>query len=64
MFALVASAFGTPYFIGVVWGVAGTWIVVSVAAFFVLRAQLRGASHFPALRSELRKDAQIIKEVL
>lgn len=63
-FALIATAFGTPYFIAVVWGVAGTWITVSIAAFFVLRIQMRGASHFAALRSELRKDAQVIKEVI
>ncbi|MDB5830331.1 MAG: hypothetical protein JWR14_161 [Caballeronia sp.] len=62
--ALIATSFGTPHFIGIVWGVAGTWIVVSIAAFFVLRAQLRGASHFAALRSELCKDAQVIKEAL
>ena len=62
--ALIATAFGTSYFVDVAWGVAGTWIVVSIAAFFVLRAQLRGASHFAALRSELRKDAQVIKEAL
>lgn len=62
--ALIATAFGTPYFIDVVRGVAGTWIAVSIAAFFVLRAQMRGASHFEALRSELRKDAQVIKEAL
>lgn len=62
--ALIATAFGTPYFIDVVWGVAGSWIAVSIAAFFVLRAQLRRASHFAALRPELRKDAQVIKEAL
>jgi len=62
--ALIATAFGTSYFIDVVWGIAGTWIAVSIAAFFVLRAQLRGASNFVALRSELLKDAQVIKEAL
>jgi uncharacterized membrane protein YqjE len=62
--ALIATSFGTPYFLDVVWGVAGAWIVVSVAAFFVLRVQLHGAPHFLALRSELSKDAQVIKEAL
>jgi uncharacterized membrane protein YqjE len=62
--AIIATSFGTPYFIDVVWGVAGTWIAVSIVSFFVLQAQLRGASHFVALRSELLKDAQVIKEAL
>ena len=66
-FALIATSFGKPYFLAVVWGVAGTWIAVSIVAFFVLRIQLRGASHashFSTLRAELRKDAQVIKEVI
>jgi hypothetical protein len=62
--AMIATAFGSSYFIDVVWGEAGTWIAVSIAAFFELRAQLRGASHFAALRSELRRDAQVINEAL
>jgi len=62
--AIIATSFGTPYFIDVVWGVAGTWIAVSIVAFFVLRGQLRGASHFVALRAELLKDAQVIKAAL
>jgi uncharacterized membrane protein YqjE len=62
--SLIATSLRTPYFISVVWGIAGTWIGASIAAFFVLRAQLQGASHFAALRSELRKDAQAMKEVL
>jgi len=62
--ALIATAFGMSYFIDVVWGVAAAWIAVSIAAFFVLRVQLRDASHLVALRSELRKGAQVSKEAL
>jgi uncharacterized membrane protein YqjE len=63
-FALIASAFGTPYFLAVVWAIAGLWLIVSVAAFFALRTQLRGASHFDTLQSELREDLKAIKEAL
>ncbi|WP_236873515.1 phage holin family protein [Burkholderia sp. PAMC 26561] len=63
-FALIATAFGTPYFLAVVWAIAGIWLIVSVAAFFTMRTQLRGANHFGSLQSELREDLKAIKEAL
>jgi uncharacterized membrane protein YqjE len=63
-FALIATAFGTPHFLVVVWAIAGIWLIVSVAAFFTMRAQLRGAEHFNTLQSELREDLKAIKEAL
>lgn len=44
--------------------IAGIWLIVSVAAFFTMRAQLRGADHFSSLQSELREDLKAIKEAL
>ena len=63
-FALISTAFGTPYFLAVVWAIAGTWLLVSVGAFFTMRAQLRGADHFNALQTELREDLKAIREAL
>src|ERR1700710_1159090 len=42
--AIIATAWGTPYFLIVVWGVAATWLVVTIAALLALRAQRPGQS--------------------
>lgn len=63
-FALIATALGTPYFLAVVWAIAAVWLMVSVGAFFALRVQLGGASHFVSLQDEFRKDMEVIKEAL
>jgi len=61
--AIIASAWGTPYFLIVVWGVAATWLVVTIAAFFVLRAQRPGQS-FQTLQQELQRDVESVKEAI
>jgi uncharacterized membrane protein YqjE len=60
-FAIIASAWQTAYFLPVVWGVAGTWLVVSVGAFMVVRAQ-KPTHPFKTLQLELQKDLVAIKE--
>jgi len=59
--AIIASAIGTPYFLAVVWGVAGIWAIVTVAAFFVVRTR-HLAQPFQTFQSELQRDLQAIKE--
>ncbi|QIE30144.1 Putative Actinobacterial Holin-X, holin superfamily III (plasmid) [Caballeronia sp. SBC1] len=61
--AIIVSAWGTPYFLIVVWGVAATWLVVTIGAFLVLRAQRPGQS-FQTLQRELQRDVESIKEAL
>ena len=63
-FAIIATALGTPYFLAVVWAIAAVWLVVSVAALIMLRAQLARASHFVSLQAEIREDMKVIKEAL
>ncbi|WP_322045270.1 phage holin family protein [Paraburkholderia sp. J67] len=62
-FALMASAWNTPYFLGVVWGIAAAWLVLSFAALLMLRAQ-RPTQSFGLLRDELRADLETLKEAL
>jgi len=62
-FAIIASAWGTPFFLGVVWGVAAMWLVVTIAAFLVLRAQRPGQS-FQTLQQELQRDVESVKEAI
>lgn len=59
--AIIATAIGTPYFLAVVWGVAGTWAVVTVAASFVVRTR-HPAQPFRTFQLELQRDLQVIKE--
>ncbi|PVX61383.1 phage holin family protein [Paraburkholderia unamae] len=61
--ALIASAWNTRYFIVVVWSIAALWLVASVAALFVFRAQ-RPVRSFAILKSELRADLETLKEAL
>lgn len=61
--AIVATYFGTPYFLLVAWGVAGTWLALSVAAFVVLRMQ-QPARSFDVLQAEIRSDLNTVKEAL
>jgi uncharacterized membrane protein YqjE len=59
--AIIVSAIGTPYFLAVVWGVAGTWAIVTVAAFLVVRTR-HLAQPFQTFRSELQRDLEAIRE--
>lgn len=59
--AIIATAIGTPYFLAVVWGVAGTWAVVTVGAFFVVRTR-HPVQPFRTFQLELQRDLQAIRE--
>ena len=61
--AVIASAWQTPWFLAVVWGIAATWLVVSVSAFLVVRVQ-RPAEPFEVLQSEIQRDIETLKEAL
>ncbi|MBN3852154.1 phage holin family protein [Paraburkholderia sp. Ac-20340] len=62
-FALIASAWNTAYFLAVVWGIAAAWLLLSLAALLIFRAQ-RHAQSFGVLRDELRADVETVKEAL
>jgi uncharacterized membrane protein YqjE len=61
--ALIASAWNTRYFLFVVWGVAAVWLIASVAALLMCRAQ-RPVQSFGVLKDELRADLDTVKESL
>lgn len=61
--AVIATAWGTPYFLPVVWGVAAMWLVVSVVSLLIVRAQKPGES-LHVLQSEIRSDLDTLKEAL
>ena len=61
--AIIASVWGTAYFLAVVWGVAGTWLVVTIAAFLVVRAQRPGQS-LQIFQREVQRDLEAVKEAI
>lgn len=61
--AVIATAWGTSYFLEVVWGVAAMWLVVSVVSLFIVRSQKPGQS-LHVLQRELRSDLDTLKEAL
>lgn len=61
--AVIATAWGTPYFLPVVWGVAAMWLVVSVVSLLIVRSQKPGQS-LHVLQNELRSDLDTLKEAL
>ncbi|MEK6296018.1 MAG: phage holin family protein [Paraburkholderia tropica] len=61
--ALIATAWNTPHFLAVVWGVAIGWFAVSLVAWFAHRAQ-RPVQSFDVLKRELRADLETLKEAL
>lgn len=61
--AIVATAWQTPYFLQVVWAVAAGWLVISVAAFVVVRTR-KPARSFHVLHTEIRSDLDTLKEAL
>jgi uncharacterized membrane protein YqjE len=61
--AVIATFWATPYFIHVVWAVAGGWLVLSIAALLVFFMQ-RPVWSFNALREEMRSDLDTVREAL
>ena len=61
--AIIATAWRTPYFLPVVWGIAVMWLVVSVVSLLFVRAQKPGRS-LHLLQGELRSDLDTLKSAL
>lgn len=61
--ALIASAWNTHYFLAVVWGIAAVWLIASIVALLMVRAQ-RPAQSFGVLKGELQADVETVKEAL
>lgn len=61
--AVIATAWGTPYFLAVVWGVAILWMVVTLASFIVARAQ-KLSEPLHIVQSEIRSDLDALRESL
>jgi uncharacterized membrane protein YqjE len=59
--AVIVTSITSPYFVEVAWGVAGVWLLVTIAAWLVMRSR-RPAEPFELLRRELERDMQAIKE--
>lgn len=59
--AIIVTAAKTDYVVQVAWGVAGVWILVTLVAALVMRAQ-RPAEPFRTLRTEVERDLQAIKD--
>ncbi|MBV8261978.1 MAG: phage holin family protein [Paraburkholderia sp.] len=59
--AIIATAWRTPYFLAVVWGVAAAWLVVSVVSLLVVRSQ-RPIRPLRVLQKEIRSDLDALKE--
>jgi uncharacterized membrane protein YqjE len=61
--AIIATAWGTPYFLPVVWGVAAMWLIVSFISLLLVLAQKPGRS-LHVLQREIRSDLDTLKEAL
>jgi uncharacterized membrane protein YqjE len=61
--AVVATAWGTSYFLPVVWGVAAMWLILSVVSLLIVRSQKPGQS-LHVLQREIRADLDTLKEAL
>ncbi|CAB3795411.1 MULTISPECIES: phage holin family protein [Paraburkholderia] len=61
--AVIATAWGTPYFLQVVWGVAAMWLAISIVSLVVVRSQKPGRS-LHVLQREIRDDLDTLKEAL
>ncbi|RZF26341.1 phage holin family protein [Paraburkholderia sp. UYCP14C] len=61
--AIIATAWQTPYFLEVVWGVAVVWLLVCIVSFLVIRAQ-KPAQSLHILKAEIRSDLDALKESL
>jgi hypothetical protein len=61
--AIIASFWATPYFIQVVWAVAGGWLALSVAALLIFHMQ-QPVLTLDVVREEMRNDLTTVKEAL
>ncbi|MDE1181771.1 phage holin family protein [Paraburkholderia sp.] len=61
--AVIITTVGTPYFRIAAWAIAGVWLVVSLLAFVLVRAQ-RPVQPFRILQAELNEDLKTVKEAL
>ncbi|MGN6666333.1 MAG: phage holin family protein [Trinickia sp.] len=61
--ALIATAWNTRYFLPVVWAIAGVWLLASIVALLIIRAQ-RPAQSFRVLKGELHADLETVNEAL
>ncbi len=61
--ALIATAWNTRYFLAVVWAIAGLWLLASIVAMLIIRAQ-RPAQSFRVLKNELQADFETVNEAL
>jgi uncharacterized membrane protein YqjE len=61
--AVIATAWGTPYFLQAVWGVAAMWLALSVVSLLIVRSQKPGRS-LHVLQREVRDDLDTLKEAL
>jgi uncharacterized membrane protein YqjE len=61
--AVIATAWNTRYFLLVVWAIAGMWLLASIVAMLIIRAQ-RPAQSFRVLKNELHADFETVNEAL
>ncbi|SOE46514.1 Putative Holin-X, holin superfamily III [Burkholderia sp. OK233] len=61
--AIIATAWRTPYFLPVVWGVAAMWLIVSFISLLLVLAQKPGRS-LHVLQREIRSDLDTLKGAL
>ncbi|ASL47783.1 hypothetical protein bAD24_III10330 [Burkholderia sp. AD24] len=61
--AIIATAWGTPHFLGTVWGIAAAWLLLSIIALCVARSQRLGPS-LRLLQQEMRDDLDTLREAL
>lgn len=61
--AIIATAWQTPYFLAVVWGVAGAWMLVTLISLLAVRAQ-KPAQSLHVLQAEIRNDLDTLRESL
>ena len=61
--AIIATAWQTPYFLMVVWGVAAAWLLICIVAFLVIRSQ-KPAQSIHVLKAEIHSDLDALREAL
>ncbi|MEX3815059.1 phage holin family protein [Paraburkholderia sp. BR13439] len=61
--AIIATAWPTPYFLAVVWGVAAAWLLICIVSFLVLRLQ-KPAQSLYVLQTEIHRDLDALSESL